>query len=234
MRVGAIFRNSQFAKASYMINNTNPTGLPDYTRFYSNIGLSISDKYGNKIMTDIASHDFYFGDETIKNVDVDDYTQISLLPGGQKVLEFTPNHSGYYYFDTNGTQNTELEISGLSITEIQVLRNTNKKIKAHLKAGVTYKIIASYEDDEYAGIFFLNIYNESLDMGNSNVTIHSNSYGGDIYKFEPSKTSSYEFSTSNLNIYFAILDEDYNQIFGNNTNNLQAFFIIRFNLLFIS
>lgn len=145
---GAIFRNSQFAKASYMINNTNPTGLPDYTRFYSNIGLSISDKDGNKIMTEIASHDFYFGDESIKSVEINDYTQISLLPGGQKVLEFTPNHSGYYYFDTNGTQNTELEIIGTSITEIQVLRNTNKKIRAHLKAGVTYKIVTSYEDDE--------------------------------------------------------------------------------------
>ncbi|CCV64759.1 hypothetical protein BN85411820 [Alteracholeplasma palmae J233] len=39
----AVFRNGQYVKATYLVNNSNESGIPDYTRLYNSIGISVSE-----------------------------------------------------------------------------------------------------------------------------------------------------------------------------------------------
>ncbi len=214
-----------YAEAICVLDNTQQA-----TRLYSTISLEVVEDWNSYFLGahvfgeyDLVSSGYgtnytvlFDAPREQKNLDLNEDSEVYILPEGINYYQFTPRFTGEYIFSTSGNANSPKLVLN-NVADQVVSDNT---IKAYLIANQTYYLEASLLSKTGYGRYNLRVECiEKNDLGAIDINT-KDSYRGAILQFVPTQSAPVEIQSSNNSLSFEIYDENLNRIESSTTSRI--------------
>lgn len=167
---------------------------------------------GADVVTVADVHDFQKRDESGREYRALEKTQtVNLLPGGENLFSFTPEHSGNYTVKTvSADSDINLEQYNTVNSEAVTTNLTgfDQSLSMEMSAGVTYYFKTNYTDRNKCGNYTLeyDFTPQLVNIGNNNISLE---YDETYIRFTSSENLNYRFTLDNLADEYHLLNSDF-------------------------